>query len=326
MKPIVSEAVIWGNCDNRSEHLLTQHKMKSAGQNLTIFSLGDTNLGELLMRCPDLFNQPECKIIKHEKKIRVGYVPLPIRGTIQTVYIKQHNCLSLAHRVGSLFFASAATRSLCGAAILLQEGHATARPVAAMEYRLWGILTKSLYISEEISGTKTVETYWRENLIPLKGMRGYLERRAFLKSLGHKFNSLHRKKIYHNDLKASNILVRNTDGSTADPFTLIDPQGLRKCFYLSKRRKIKNLAQLNRTLGLFLTKTEKLFLLKAYGDLYVSNPTKKRKLIKTILNETIRQAVREKSGLTGKHLFHYRHLRNKISLRADHRLHATDEL
>ena len=295
--------VVRGNSECGSENaVLNRSRVRSQRQTLTIFSWGDTNLGQLLMRSPDVFLQSECKIIKREKKIKVGYMPLSLEGRIKRIYIKEHNSLSLGHRLGSLFLTSAAMRSFSGAAILLQRGHATARPVGAVEYRVWGVLSKSVYFSEEISETKTVEGYWREDLVSLKGISGYQKRRAFLKSLGRKFNSLHLKKIYHNDLKASNILVRHRGDATGDPFSLVDLQGLKKCFYLSERRRIKNLAQLNRTLGPFLTNTEKLFLLRAYGEPCFSNRVRKRKLIRKILDETARQIIREKSGLTGKHL------------------------
>jgi tRNA A-37 threonylcarbamoyl transferase component Bud32 len=285
-------------CDNSEKSpgkaVLSRYRERKKDQTLTIFSLGNINLPEVLVHFPDIFLRAQCRIIKHENKIKVGCIPLPIGGKIKNVYIKQHNCVSFRHRLGSFFFPSAATRSLFAAAILLKAGHDTARPIAAMEYRIWGVLTKSLHLSEEISGAKTVDTYWREVLTPLKGVSGYLRRRDFIRSLARMFHSLHTQKIYHNDLKASNILARDGEEPAADLFNLVDLQGVRKCFYLSTRRKIKNLAQLNRTLGPLLSKTEKLFFLNAYGDSCFSNRRKKRNLVENILNETTRQIVREK--------------------------------
>ena len=72
----------------------------------------------------------------------------------------------------------------------------------------------------------------------------------------------------------------------------IDLQGVRKCFYLSKRRRIKNLAQINRTLGNHLTTTEKLSFIKAYIGDEISDRRYARHLIRSILKETSRQIMK----------------------------------
>jgi tRNA A-37 threonylcarbamoyl transferase component Bud32 len=163
-----------------------------------------------------------------------------------------------------------------------------------VEYRTWGILTKSLYLSEGVSGAKTVEAFWCEDCVSLKGVEGYRKRRAFLRKLARLFQSLHRQKIYHNDLKASNILVVDEGASSAELFHLIDLQGLRRCSYMSWRRRIKNLAQLNRTLGVFMTTTERLFFLDAYLDFHLPERRKKKRLVESILEQSRRQVERER--------------------------------
>jgi tRNA A-37 threonylcarbamoyl transferase component Bud32 len=194
-----------------------------------------------------------------------------------------------------LFCASAALRSLSGAATLLKEGYATARPIATVDYRRRGVLIQSFYLSEEIAGAKTIADYWRKELLCLTGIEGHLKRRAVLRNLARLFKSLHERRIYHNDLKASNILALARESAADDMFSLIDVQGVRKCFYLSKRRRIKNLAQLNRTLGNHLSNTEKLFFIKVYGGDHISDRRKKRQLVRSILKETSRQIMRERS-------------------------------
>lgn len=264
-------------------------------QTLKIFSVGKPGLDKVLARLPALFFEDECKIIKSERKIMVVRLRSEIGGKIKSVYIKQHNALSFAHRLASVFCASAAMRSLSGAATLLERGYATAPPVAAVEYRHWGILIKSLYFSEEISGAKTVESFWRNDLTALKGVAGYVRRRLLLRGLARLFKSLHANGIYHNDLKASNILVLTRGTATEAIFSLIDLQGLRKCLFVSRRRRIKNLAQLNRTLGVRLTRTQKLFFFNAYEDYPLFNRRSKRDLVQRILDQTSRQIAREKS-------------------------------
>jgi tRNA A-37 threonylcarbamoyl transferase component Bud32 len=153
------------------------------------------------------------------------------------------------------------------------------------------MLIKSLYLSEEVPGAKTVDAFWREDLNLLRGAEGYRKRRAFLRGLAHLLSSLHQKRIYHNDFNASNILIRDGQGPIEGHFSVIDLQGLRKCFYVSGRRRIKNLAQLDRTLGRLLTRTEKLYFLKAYGGSALFR-SKSADLVNVILEETRRQRAR----------------------------------
>jgi tRNA A-37 threonylcarbamoyl transferase component Bud32 len=261
-------------------------------QTLKIFSIGDRAVSQALTRLPALFLEKECKIIKSEKKVLVVRLPLEVSGNIKSVYVKQHNALSLAHRLTSLVCASAAVRSLSGAVILLKKGYATAPPLAAVEYRRWGLLIKSLYFSEEIPEAKTVVSFWRDDLTALKGVA---RRRIFLRDLARLFSSLHENGIYHNDLKASNILVLKRGATSAAEFSLIDLQGLRKCLFVSSRRRIKNLAQLNRSLGVHVTRTEKLYFLKTYADCRRFDRSSKRHLVRRILDQTSRQIVREQS-------------------------------
>jgi len=146
-------------------------RRKTPEQTVRIYCVGELGLDERLVRLPDLVLDEDCQVVKLEKKISVFRLPLRIGRAIKFVYVKQHNALSFWHRLTSLFCASAALRSLSGAAALLREGYATARPIAAVEYRRRGVLIKSFYVSEEIAGAKTIADYWREDLFPIKGRR-----------------------------------------------------------------------------------------------------------------------------------------------------------
>jgi hypothetical protein len=202
-------------------------------------------------------------MIKDQKKIRVARISLAAAGVHLSAYIKRYNAFSLRYRIQSLFCRSGAFRSVRGAAILREAEIATAKPLAAVEVHRWGTLEKSFYLSEEIAGAKTADAYWRENLKTLSGPVGFRSRRAFLIDLSRLFRKLHGARIYHNDLKDFNILVRRDRDGKHELFVL-DLEGVRRCRKLSARRRIKNLVQLNRTLGRFLTRTEKLRFLKSY--------------------------------------------------------------
>jgi len=284
--------------------------LQTPSHRLAILALGDPDYLDSLAGVTDSALRHNGQIVKWEKKRAV--VRLMLEGAGKVAYLKQHHSPSLSRRLGSLIWPSAAMRSLRGAAILRQHGYPTAQPLAVMEYRRRGLLQKSIYVSEELTGAKSIDSFWLDELRSVQGKDGFRARRVFLSRLARLFRTLHRAGIYHNDLKANNILVLSdpagrSDPKSADPccrdprsserfFRLIDLEGLRSCFLVSWRRRIKNLAQLNRTLGSHLSRAEKLVFLNAYLNASTNRVRRaaKRNLIRQILRETNRQIIRER--------------------------------
>lgn len=243
---------------------------------------GDREI-RLLMDPDRLFSLPECEVIKDQRKIKVGRVPVEIGGKTHRVYLKRYNAFSWRYRLLSLLAPSGAVRAWTGARILLGAGFHTGQPVAAVECRSWGMLTKSFYLSEEIPESKTVDVYWHQSLSVVDGREGFRRRCSFLKSLAEMFRSLHAQNIYHNDLKDANILVCAGNPGEAELLYLLDLEGIRRCRRLSTRRRIKNLVQLNRTLGRFLHASQRLYFLKAYLGPAFSDRKSRRKWVRRVV-------------------------------------------
>ncbi|HEX7230820.1 MAG TPA: lipopolysaccharide kinase InaA family protein, partial [Candidatus Binatia bacterium] len=181
-----------------------------------------------------LLAHPTCEIIKDQKKTTVGRLTLETGGVSYEIYIKRYNVFSLRHRLVSPFVMSGALRALHGATILRRWKIPSVSPLGAVERRYWGVLAKSFFISEEITGGKTVDAYWREDLRCLPGIAGQRQRRDFLVRLGELFQMLHGRAIYHNDLKDANILAARRQQTTA--FFLLDLEGVRQYRRLSDKR------------------------------------------------------------------------------------------
>jgi hypothetical protein len=233
------------------------------------------------------FDLPDCRIVKDQRKIKVARVKIEVGGKPTRVYLKRYNAFSWRYRAFSLFRSSGAVRSLKGAAILTESSIRTARPLAAMESRSWGMLDKSFFVSQEIEQAKTVDAYWRDELQPLKAA-GSLQKRQFLNGLGELFRFLHERGVYHNDLKDANILVGSSFAGAADQFYLLDLEGIRRYRRLGRRRKIKNLVQLNRTLGKYVRLTDKARFLRSYLNGSLFSRTEKRDLISKVSKQSSR--------------------------------------
>jgi serine/threonine protein kinase len=242
---------------------------------------------ERLADADQLLRDPTCQIIKDQKKIKVGRLNVAVAGIVRSVYVKRYNAFSLRYKITSPFVRSGALRALRGAAILRQANIATAVPVAAVEHRFGGVLSKSFFISEEIARGKTIDAYWREHLRVLPGREGFKRRRNFLISLAWMFRTLHAQNIYHNDLKDANILAI-ANGFESESLALLDLEGIRECSLLSDKRRTKNLVQLHRTLGRNLRWTDKAVFLKSYLDVSFVDGRVKRRLVENVLRESRR--------------------------------------
>lgn len=243
-----------------------------------------------------LFENAKCHVIKDQRKMKIGRLTVRIAGEARSIYVKRYNVFSLRSRLQSLFFRSGALRSLQGADLLAASGIATATPVAGVEDRVYGMLRKSFFVSEEIAGAKTADVWWTEQLQDHKGRDGFLLRRAYLARLAALFHSLHARQIYHDDLKDANIMAVTGGNDEPVQFLLLDLEGVRRCSRLSERRRVKNLAQLYRTLGRHLTRSQGLCFLKTYlGDSYADRKGR-RKLAVRVLRRAHRENRRKVRG------------------------------
>jgi hypothetical protein len=250
----------------------------------------------VLLEDPDaLFRRPGAQIVKDQLKIKVGRVPIRVAGQDKYVYLKRFNAFSWRYRLGSLVVPSAALRALHGACVLKEAEIPSARAIAALEFRRGGMLSKSFFVSDEIVGGKTVDAYWRKDLRAATGAGAIPRRRNFLRRLAALFRCLHDRNIYHKDLKDGNILVVPGDEHRPEAFFLLDLEGIRRYRRLSWRRRINNLVQLNRTLGLYLRDVDKGVFADGYLSGIFADPGQKKRWITTVLRHS-REKDRRKPG------------------------------
>lgn len=267
--------------------------LRNGSSSLWISRSFDTQLALRLFADPDtLFSHPQCKLIKDQRKIRVGRVPLEMGDGRRRIFLKRYNAFSWRYRFVSLLVSSAAIRSWAGAGILMGANFRTGKPVAAVECRSWGMLTKSFYIAEEIPSGTTADGYWGEKLRDLGGAEGFRQRRVFLAALAALFRSLHEMGIYHNDLKGANIFVCHDEDIQEGSFYLLDLEGIRRFRHLGERRRIKNLVQLSRTMGRTLSNTKRIYFLKNYLGRIFFDGSLKREWIRRILKVSEREDKR----------------------------------
>jgi serine/threonine protein kinase len=202
-------------------------------------------------------------MVKNQRKIKVVRMPLTVNGETLDCHIKQYKTFSFRKRLEYMVAPSKATRAWRGAKRLLAKGIATAEPVAALETKRFGLSAESYYISRTIPGASVSVNYFMETFSPATAGVGVV-RRAFVRAMANAFRRLHESDIYHSDLKDYNILVSVEKEPPDWKFWFLDVDCVSRFRGMTTRRKIKNLAQLNRTLGKRMKLTDKMAFFKEY--------------------------------------------------------------
>lgn len=224
------------------------------------------------------FREPSVRFLKKGSKSQVVQHTLTAgEGKAWEVIIKRVQYRALWRRLCFFLLPSPAVRSLRSAVLLKAWGILTPPPLAALEWRDWRRVGTSYYFVEEVEASQSLPTLWMDAPPTFSRKEVFKEKRRILRSLATLFHRLHSRGIYHQDLKAGNILIRNS-GSDGWLFYLIDIDGVRKCRRLSWFKRVKNLVQMYRTFGEHLSVNEKAVFLKYYSDLF-SLPVDRRKAI-----------------------------------------------
>ncbi len=255
------------------------------------------------IRDPERFlEDPLSRILKNGKKVQVFKRTLKTdQGRAQNVIIKRFRHPSLFRRLAFFLFPSPASRCLKGASLLGSNGIPTAVPLAALEHRNWKDLGISYYVAEEIADSEALSVSWSDVLPTVSMDRNVKERRKILGEVADLFHKLHSRGIYHQDLKGSNILVR-AEGSGRYRCALVDVDGVSKRNRLSWRKRVKNLVQLNRSLGKRLNLRDKAFFLKYYADLFSLSRTERKALVRKVFAVTQKSDLRSKRKRAGRKL------------------------
>lgn len=204
------------------------------------------------------------------------------RGSIHNLIIKRVRYDSWFRRLGFLFAASPAFRSLRGALILEERGLATPLPIAAVEARAWRDLGTSYYIAAEVERSQSLRALWQTALPALPRARTLALRRRVLEEAARLCHRLHAHGIFHQDLKGTNILLQD-EAPGGHRLFLVDVGDVRERSRLRWRQRLRNLLQLCEIPGRFWTHREKTFFLTRYADLCGMSARDRRALVEEVL-------------------------------------------
>jgi len=208
---------------------------------------------------PDhLLTRSDCRIVKLQPKVIVGRV-VTRAGVL---YVKRYNVFAWRLALASLWSRSPAYGAWAGARTLAARGFATPELVAAIEFRRAGFLRRSFFVTREVEGALTADARWEAILADPDPPRRRAARWALARALGDLFRRLHAAGLYHGDLKDVNVLV--TGPPLSPRCVLLDLERVRVFGQVPRRRRVKNLVQLARTLGPRASAADRVRFLHAY--------------------------------------------------------------
>jgi hypothetical protein len=115
---------------------------------------------------PDrVLTHPLCRIVKFQKKVIVGLVDTPVGR----LYVKRYNVHAWRAALARRSPAEAAWRA---AEALARLGFATPVPVAAVEFRRGGLLSRSFFVTREVANAATADLRWQAILADPDAARG----------------------------------------------------------------------------------------------------------------------------------------------------------
>lgn len=188
---------------------------------------------DLLIKHPDaIFQHPDTQILKAGRSSTVAKIKIDDRYFV----IKRYNIKNIWHRLRRCLRTTRAATSWILAQQLCLFGIPTAKPVAFVENRFFGLRGKSYFIMEYIEGPHAGD-YFANYRDGNEAMISVAERIVAL------FVNLTKLRLTHGDTKMTNILIKNDQPYLIDLDGMMEHRsqiGLKMAFKNEMRRFMKN--------------------------------------------------------------------------------------
>jgi serine/threonine protein kinase len=214
------------------------------------------------------------KSLKDSPSSHVIEVELKAGDEIRPVILKRFAVTYWHDPLVSLVRTPPAQRSWLNGHRLLGCGIPTARPLAVLGRQRLGLMREGYLMTERLAGACDLLQYVALlDPLPPPERRGRLNQ--LIEQVARLIRDLHQRRFSHRDLKAANVLVaarsdnvdiQRYEVAPGQQLFLIDLVGLERCRWLSKRRRLRNLARLHTSFCAHpaVRRTDKLRFLRVY--------------------------------------------------------------
>ena len=200
------------------------------------------------------------KVIDDISKSKILSLSVNIGATPLRIAAKEYLPRGWANSLKDLFRPSKARVELMMSARLAELGVPVPAPVAAVEIRSLRALRKAYLFGEEIVGARS--------LLELMDARAHegLGRHQFsrvIETIAETIAHAHDRGLFHGDLNASHVIIRNWEKDTPDVY-LLDFENSRIRANVGMRERLRDVGRLERSASYFLPVRERLRFLKRY--------------------------------------------------------------
>jgi hypothetical protein len=178
------------------------------------------------------------------------------------ICIKEYKYISLLKKILYSFNNSPAKKAWFAAHGLTVLKFQTPKPIALLEEKRGGIIIKSFFVMEDISDCMPCNKYISETFGNFSDKTISRKKQRFIACLARSFRRLHDSNVFHHDLKANNIMIKELQDDWDFFYLDLD----RVCFHkkITPGKKIKNLSQLNASLPNYITYTDRIRFYRIY--------------------------------------------------------------
>ena len=174
--------------------------------------------------------------------------------------VKEFRCRGRLRALKDLVRPSPAWRSWKAGRAMRSLGLPAPRCLAIVLRRAADLAGSSFLVMERLADVLGVDHYVRRQLRAMPFDR----RRALVLEAAALMRRLHEKGVWHSDLKASNLLVR--ERGEGWEFFLVDLAAVRVGCAVAVRERVKSLAQLHASVPLTVSRTNRLRFFRAYAS------------------------------------------------------------
>lgn len=187
------------------------------------------------------------------KRSRINRV---VRGCLfgRDVVVKQYLLTRPAQRFKYRWRQSRARRAWAAGLTMQQLGIGTPEPLGLLEVFANGVATECFVITCYIEDAIPAYYWVRERCAPQDGS----VRRRFASDLRREFEALYDAALYHGDMKLTNILLQYPDDAERRRFLWTDLESMLAGLHPGRHRMIRNLVQLNGSLGTWVPQSDRL--------------------------------------------------------------------
>ena len=178
--------------------------------------------------------------------------------------IKRYDLIDIGDRLKYLFRVSRARRAWAAAKTLTDLGIPTPEPLGFLEIRSGPFVARSYFITAFMSDARSA----RKWIKPWLSTKPPEFRERFRKEILNLLLDLYRNGIYHGDTKSANMLLRSPEEPDRRAFFWIDLECVKFGVQPTRRQIVRNLVQLNGSLGSKVSEEDRMAFLHDMSQFY----------------------------------------------------------